>query len=447
MVREVDYSVFLNGKDTIRTNYGFKPLWIPDFLFDFQKVLVDWAIRIGRGALFEDCGLGKSPQQLVWAENVVRKTKGNVLILAPLAVSSQTVKEGEKFGIQVRRTRQGEIHKGINITNYQRLSYYKPEDFAGVVCDESSILKNFDGKTRRHVTEFLQKMEYRLLCTATPAPNDFMELGTSSEALGGMTRNSMLGMFFVNDGENTQQWNLKGHAKKGFWTWVSSWARAVRKPSDIGFKDGKFELPPLKIESHVVESTTPSGRFFPSIAQTLEDQRKEKRKTIEERCQRVAKILPKDRPCIVWCQLNDESARLTELIPGAVEVKGSDSDDQKEERLGNFSNGKIRVLVTKPSIACFGLNWQHCSDVSYFPTHSHEQYYQAIRRCWRFGQLNPVTCHMVYTESEASVFSNMIRKERRSIELYDGITRWMNESIKKTKIETHSTKIEVPSWL
>ena len=275
-----------------------------------------------------------------------------------------------------------------------------------------------------------------------------MELGTSAEALGVMTRNSMLGMFFTNDGESTQQWRLKGHAKKRFWQWLASWARAVRKPSDLGYDDGKFQLPPLEVKLHKVKSKVKYG-LFPRLAATLSEQRQEKRDSLQVRCERVVEVLPRDRPCLAWCQLNDEADLLTDLIPDAVQVAGGDDDDVKEERLNAFALGQIRCLVTKPSIASFGLNLQVCADMGYFPTHSHEQYYQAIRRCWRFGQKNQVTVHLVYSEAEANVLSNMLRKERGADELYTSILRHMGEfqQEKKTERNNGDLKVEVPSWL
>ena len=727
--------------DTITAIYYIRT----DCFYDIH--VPEFGNYFANGIVSHNCGLGKTPQQLVWAENVVRKTKGNVLILTPLAVAQQTIREGDKFGIKATLTRTGQVHKGINVTNYQQLAKFYSSDFSGVVCDEcfpagtqvdsvdidnnvvpryiedirpgdkilnasgvdrvkatakrrvdgaviiqvrgsritcsinhpfltlhgwrsakylqagdylvetetamclvrgdfpakvhgeqvcpflrkvllqqmedvsprtsfentqhgdvqenievpfkvdekfrsegscpkkalskseggkryrldgspsvsqvrvgrrlgtglhntsrcqieggneergddllqgrlgiaaievrhrsrwqqsqgfcenegrrdkgrtirtvrvesvevlesddprleryrdadgslyfydleaerhpsfsvkgilvhnSSILKNFDGKTRRAVTDFLAKVPYRLLCTATPAPNDFMELGTSSEALGQMGRNSMLGMFFTNDGESTQQWRLKGHAKKRFWQWMATWARAVRKPSDLGYDDARFTLPPLEMVRHKLPSKPLPGFLLPRLATTLNEQRGEKRRSLEVRCQLVAEALPKKGPGLVWCQLNHEGDMLEKVVPDAVQVSGSDPDEVKEERLNDFSAGKIRVLVTKPSIACFGLNWQHCSEVAYFPTHSHEQFYQAIRRCWRFGQNNTVRCHLVYSESEGMVLSNMLRKERQSQEMYDGIVREMGEAVQKQRENNSHLKVEVPEWL
>lgn len=445
----VSYQEFLAAKTPARKAFGFSPVYIPDFLFDFQKDLVEWAIKQGRCGLFESCGAGKTIQFLVWAENIIRKTNGNVLVLSPLAVAPQTVKEAEKFGIEAKRSKQGQVHRGITVTNYHRLEHYNPGDFVGVVADESSVLKHESSQTRKAVTRFLREVPYRLLCTATPAPNDYMELGTSSEALGVMGRNQMLGMFFTNDGESTQQWRLKGHAKKRFWQWVASWARAIRKPSDLGYPDGKFKLPPLQVKLHKVESKIKEG-FFPKLARTLSEQRLEKRESLEKRCQKVAEVLPTDRPCLVWCQLNSEGNLLSKLISGAVQVAGSDSEDKKEETINAFASGQVRCLVSKPSICSFGLNLQSCADISYYPSWSHEQYHQAVRRCWRFGQKNPVTVNLVYSESESVVLNGMLQKERQSDELYSGILREMSEfqtDEQPVAKNGHVETIEVPSWL
>ncbi len=442
------YSKFLKTKGIKNSMQGFKPLWIPDFLYDFQKELVEWAIKKGRASLFEECGLGKTPQQLVWAQNIVQKTNRKVLILTPLAVSRQTKDESEKFGIEAHRCQEGKIKKGINIVNYERLHYFDPNDFIAVVCDESSILKNFEGKTRKQVTEFMYKIKYRLLCTATPAPNDFVELGTSSEALNEMTRMQMLGMFFTHAGNITSQWVLKGHAKKKYWQWVSTWARAIRKPSDLGYNNEKFKLPPLNIKQHIIKSNFDENSLFPSPAIGLNEQRAEKRRTLNQRCEKVAVLVPKKNSFLIWCQLNDEGDLLEKLIPDAVQISGSDCNDTKEEKLIGFSKGDIRVLITKPKIGGFGMNWQHCADMSFFPTHSHEQFYQCIRRCFRFGQKKKVNCHLVASNRESIIMQNMLRKERQSIELYNGIIREMSDfQLKKNQTKTKTKKVKVPIWL
>lgn len=390
---------------------------------------------------------GKSLIELVIAENMARKTKGNTLLLTPLAVGAQMLREAEKFGVKATRTKDGKVHKGINITNYQQLHKFNPKDFTCVIGDEGGVIKSFEGETRKLVTQFMAKVPYAYLLSAKPAPNDHMELGTSSEALGVMPRNQMLGMFFTNDGGTTQKWRLKGHAKKRFWQWVATWTRAVRKPSDLGdYDDSKYVLPELKINLCKVEATNRKG-FFPKLAVTLDEQRHEKRISLDRRCEEVVKRLPKDRPSIIWCQLNSEGDALTKAIDGAVQVTGSDSDDKKEELLNAFSLGQIQRLVTKAQIAGFGLNWQHCADIFYFPDHSHEKYYQAVRRSYRFGQKNRVNVNLIYTESEALVLSNMMRKERQSEELYAGICREVNAVIRQKEVKQETKEFNLPTWL
>ena len=445
----MSYKTFLKSKETKTYMDGFDPVWMPDFLFDFQKDLTTWAIQKGKAALFEDCGLGKTPQQLVWAENIRRKTKGNVLILTPLAVSQQTVKEGGKFDIEVRQTQSGKVYNGINVTNYERLDNYNPKDFEAVVLDESSILKNFDGKTRKKLTEFALSIDYRLLCSATPAPNDFTELGTSAEILGYMKYKQMLGMFFTHKAQGNNKWSIKGHAKRKYWQWISMWARAIRKPSDIGYENKAFKLPKMTLKNITVESKAKKGMLFPTHAITLNDQRKERKNTIHERCQKVKEVLPDNEHCLIWCNYNDESTLLSSIIKDAVEVKGSDKNTVKEQRLVDFTNGKIRVLVTKPSIAGWGLNWQHCHNMTFFPTHSYEQFYQAVRRCWRFGQKEKVICNLISSQSERPVLDNMMGKERKAEEMFNGIIREMEEfqKHKQKPIKIENQKMEIPSWL
>lgn len=451
MVKEqkISYQKFLKNKNFKNEMRGFTPIWMPDFLFDFQKELVDWSIRKGQSALFEDCGLGKTPQQLVWSQNIIEKTNGNVLIITPLAVSYQTMREAEKFRLKANRTQKGKVYKGINITNYERLKEFSPNDFAGVVCDESSILKNFDGKLRRQITDFLNKIQYRLLCTATPAPNDFMELGTSAEALSMMTRSQMLGMFFTNVNEAAEKWVIKGHAKKRFWQWVSTWARAIRKPSDIGFDDKKFKLPKLNIIKHSLESNIRGRTLMPVPARTLNEQRDERRDTLDKRCNFVSEIIPKNESCIIWCHLNDEGDLLEKIITDTAQISGRDSDESKENKLIDFVKGNIRVLITKPKIAGFGMNWQHCSFITFFPTHSYEQFYQSVRRCWRYGQKNEVKCHIVSTQRESLVVTNMIRKERQANEMYSGIIREMSNFQNKKEIinDNKVERIQLPKWM
>jgi hypothetical protein len=444
----MDYQTFLNNKRQMERNSGFEPLWMPEFLYDFQVPLVEFAIQRGLALLAEDCGLGKTPQELVWAENMLRHSNRPGLILTPLAVAKQFVREGNKFGLEVHHARDGVLKKGINVTNYQQLHKFNPADAGWLVCDESGCLKHHDAKTRKLVAEFSAKIPYVLLGTATPAPNDFMELGNSAEVLRVMKYTQMLAMFFTHDGKQTSAWRLRGYAKKRFWQWMATWARALRKPSDLGFDDNKFKLPPLNMQQHTVASVPQPGCFWAEEARSLAEQRQERRSTLQARCECVASLVPKDRPFIAWCHLNAEGDLLESLIPDAVQVAGCDSDDAKEEKLEAFSTGQIQRLVTKPIIAGFGLNWQHCSDISVFPSHSWEQWYQLVRRCWRFGQQREVTANVVSSEAESRVLENMIRKERQGEEMYDGIIREMTPYQRSDQITTKQLiPTEVAGWL
>jgi len=447
---------------------GFEPVWMPDFLFGFQRHLVEWAIWQGRGAIFADCGLGKTPMQLVWAENVVRRMNRPVLIATPLAVGQQLRREGEKFGVECTLSRDGKIPSGAKIvtTNYERIHLFDPADFCGMVCDESSILKNFDGVRKAEVTEFLRTLPYRLLCTATAAPNDYTELGTSSEALGLMGHLDMLNRFFRNQQNTTdtrgrwkghsapriwegKQWRFKGHAEGPFWKWVSSWARALRQPSDLGFDNADFDLEPYVEEIHTVRARSiPEGYLFEFPAVSLQEQRAERRRTLAERCEKAASLVNSTgEQALVWCHLNDESTLLEKLIDESKEVTGSHSDEIKEERLAAFANGDLRVLVTKPRIGAWGLNLQGCAHVVFFPSHSYEQFYQAVRRCWRYGQTRRVKVDIVATEGDLAVTKNLQRKAVAADRMFSSIVGYMDQS---TKIETgrkFKTKSEVPQWL
>jgi SNF2 family DNA or RNA helicase len=454
----MNYQDFLNSKYDYGSKTGFQPIFIPDSLYDFQKHIVDWAIRTGRAAIFADCGMGKTPMQLVWAENVLRQTNKPVLILTPLAVSEQTLQEGQKFGITCHKSREGENIKDIVITNYERLGYFNPVDFGGVVLDESSILKNFNGQRKREITQFMKAIPYRLLCTATAAPNDYIELGTSSEALGYMGFQDMLGRFFKNDNNNTTlrrmygeapKWRFKGHAERDFWRWVLSWAIAVRKPSDIGFNDDAFILPELIEEIHIVDAMRKNtGMLFNLPAADMAEQRQEKKDTIEDRCDKVADLVnDTGKPALVWCQLNDEGNLLEKLIPDARQVKGGDSPEKKEDLLIGFAKGDFRVLISKPKIGAWGLNYQHCSHITFFPTHSYEQYYQSIRRCWRFGQKNNVKVDIVMTEGERKIIDNMQRKAELADNMFQNLVSEMGNAKSISQIKKFNKEMELPKWL
>ena len=462
----MNYAAFLERKTQLDGEHGFTPVYLPDFLFPFQASLVEWAVRQGRAAIFADCGLGKTPMQLVWAENVRRKTGKPVLILTPLAVSYQTADEADKFGIEAVTSRDGSLPAAITITNYDRLHYFDRNALGGVVCDESSAIKSFDGVRRAAVTDFMRKMRYRLLCTATAAPNDYIELGTSSEALGYLGHMDMLSRFFIND-QNTSKpmvygrhrgqnfakiyervaWRFKGHAEEAFWRWVTSWARAMRRPSEYGYDDDGFVLPALEHREHVVVARTPrEDTLFDLPALGIREEREEARRTIAERCEQTAELLADADTAVAWCQLNAEGDLLTKLIDGAVQISGSDSPERKEEVLHAFSDGRIRVLVTKPIIGAWGLNWQHCNRMAFFPSHSYEQYYQAVRRSWRFGQERPVLVDIVTTEGGINALRNLRRKAVQADAMFTRLVEHMRESLSVERSLHFERKVEVPEW-
>jgi len=472
-----DYKDFLNAKTQLGERCGFDPVFMPDFLFPFQQALITWAIEKGRCAIFADCGLGKTLMQLVWCQNIIENTNGNVLILTPLAVGAQTVAEAFKFGIQALRSRDGKVMGRITVTNYEKLHLFNPSDFVGVACDESSIIKHATGATQKAVTRFMLKIPYRSLWTATAAPNDFTELGTSSEALGDLNNSDMLTRFFKQmDQKTTDQyekkintlekqanhfgkisfrvsqaingWRLKGHAHDHFWRWVCSWARACRKPSDIGFNDKGYELPLLIEREHMVKATTPpEGMLFTMPAFGLGEERDERRRTLNERCQLAADLVAHNRPAVVWCHMNNEGDMLEKIIPNSVQVKGSMDDDAKEAAYDSFTRQDKRVLILKPKIGAWGLNWQFCNHVVTFASHSYEQYYQATRRCWRFGQKNPVTVDIIASEGEVRIRENMTRKSALADRMFDELIKQMNHAVSLERVDKFTKKEVIPSWL
>ncbi len=463
------YAEFLESKTQLADGGGFAPLDIPSHLFPFQRVLTEWAVRQGRAGLFADCGLGKTPMELAWADNVRRFSGQPVLVVTPLAVGFQVVREAEKFGVEAAISRDGRVAGPITVTNYERLEKFHSSDFGGVVCDESSAIKSFDGVRRAIVTEFLRQIPYRLLGTATAAPNDYIELGTASEALGQLGYMDMLNRFFVNDQRTSdvrgrfqrrifgdhkvvqrpdKGWRFKGHAQDPFWRWVSSWARACRKPSDMGFPDDGFVLPPLEHRLHVVKARTlRDGELFDMPALGLDEEREELRRTIEERCEAAAECAKGNESVVLWCNLNDEGKLLRKLIPDAVEISGSDEVEAKEAKLRDFSQGNTRVLITKPKIGGWGLNWQHCHRVVFFPSHSYEQYYQGVRRCWRFGQTRPVTVDMITTEGGSNALANLQRKAEQADAMFDALLLHMNDALRVKSGQEFEKAMEVPAWL
>jgi hypothetical protein len=473
---EMTYADFINRKTQASSDSGFSPVFMPDFLFPFQRSLVEWSVRKGRAAIFADCGLGKTPMQLVWAQNIVEKTNGRVLILAPLAVGFQTAKEAAKFGIEATQSRDGSLKSKITITNYEKLHLFNPEDFCGAVCDESSIIKHATGATQKAVTRFMLKLNYRSLWTATAAPNDFTELGTSSEALGELNNSEMLTRFFKQmDQKTTDQyekridnlekqakhfgkvsfrvsqaingWRLKGHSHDHFWRWVCSWARACRKPSDIGFYDIGYQLPDLMEREHIIKPTTPpDGMLFTMPAFGLSEERDERRRTLKDRCSLVAELVNHSKPAVVWCHMNNEGDALEAMIPNSVQVSGAMDDDAKEAAYNSFVDGDRRVLILKPKIGAWGLNWQFCNHVVTFASHSYEQYYQSIRRCWRFGQKSPVTVDIIASEGEQRVRDNMERKAKQADKMFEELVKQMNHAINIKRVEKETT-VTAPSWI
>lgn len=445
----MNYKAFLEAKAIIDPPTGIAgQVDLPSVMFPFQRDVTAWALKRGRGALFEGTGLGKSLQELVWGETVARETKREVIHFAPLAVTAQMQREAIKFGIEPQ-----------TIVNYQRMSHHDLPKAGGIILDESSILKSVDGHYRTALIEACADVPFRLAATATPAPNDFMELGNHAEFLGVMSYNDMLATFFVHDGGETQKWRLKGHAENEFWKWMASWAVMIRKPSDLGYSDDGYDLPPLEYHNHVVKvdfDPASSGTLFAMPAQSLSERIGARRESVEDRVAKAVSITPDDRPFVWWCNLNSESAALAKAIPGAVETKGSDDDATKERKLNDFSEGRTRVLVTKAGVAGFGMNWQHCADTGFVGLNdSWEQFYQAVRRFWRFGQNKPVNCHIVSAETEGAVVANIRRKEADAdrmaasmvMHMRDFSTREVRGLERDTPAYNPTNQMEIPTWM
>lgn len=454
-INVMDYEEFIKAKELTAVPCGFHVPTeeISADLFDFQAVIVQWALRKGRAAIFADTGLGKTGMQLTWAQHVADHTNGNVLILAPLCVAHQTVKEGDKFNVRVHYCRAQEgIRPGVNITNYEMLDKFDLSTFSGVVLDESSIIKNSTGATRNLIIDACQAVPYRLSCTATPSPNDFMELGNQVEFLGLMKMAEMLAMFFTHDGGETSKWILKGHGKSKFWEWMASWAVCIRNPADLGFDGSRYILPPMNLISHVVESD-PVDDLFAKPVVGLMERNQARKESIDERVAKIAEIVnASTEQWVIWCHRNEESEKLAKLIDGAKDVKGSDSVEQKESTIDAFTDGTLRVLITKPSIAGFGMNWQHCNHTAFVGlSDSWEQYYQSIRRFYRFGQQKEVFVHVVSAESEGAVVENIKRKDAQNIEMSEQMVGHMRlmmqkeifgSSIEKSEYRRDVTKTE-----
>lgn len=434
----MDYESFVSNKRRAEVATGHNPGELNQHLFDFQRAIVGWAVRRGRAAIFADTGLGKTLMQLSWAHEVAEHTGGKVLILAPLAVSDQTIEQGRSFGIEVGRVPQGEdipSDAGVWITNYERMDAIDFDSLSGLVLDESSILKAHDGKTRARIIDAAQSIPYRLSCTATPSPNDFEELGNQCEFLGVMTRTEMLATYFVNDTGDTGTWILKGWGKKRFWEWMGTWAVVVRNPSDLGFDGSRYELPGIKYIEHVIQTeSVPDGELFSRPAMGLAERRKAQRESIEARCRALADVVNSDpnEPWLIWCHLNDEAELLQSLIPGSVNVQGSDKPEVKSSRMMGFSHGTLRVLISKPSICGFGMNWQQCARIAFVGLDdSFEKFYQAVRRCYRFGQKRQVEVHLFTAENEGQILVNLKRKEVQHHQMSANMIEHMKEIMDK----------------
>ena len=436
----MNYEEFIKSKKHLLGSFGFEPNYIPDMAFDFQREIITRAVKKGRIAVFADTGLGKTLIQLSIAQNVVNHTKGKVLILTPLAVAFQFILEAEKMGItDIEYSKDGNHTKSIVICNYERLHYFNNEDFKGVVLDESSILKNFDGKIKNQITSFVKKLPYRFLSTATPSPNDFIELGTSSEALGYMGYMDMLGKFFKNNQGSIakqkrqigEKYYLKPHAEISFFAWVNQWSIMIKMPSDIGYSNERYNLPKLINNTHIIKNNSLLDckgqiQMFNVIAKSFQEVRHEQKQTIEDRCKKAVE-LAKGKTSVYWVNLNDESSLIKQLDTEAVEILGSMSIEKKEKILLDFAQGKIKRIITKAKMTGMGLNWQHCNHSVFFPTYSYEQYYQAIRRFWRFGQKNEVTIDMVISDGQTRVLEALKQKTQKAIDLYENLTKNVNQ--------------------
>lgn len=444
------YEDFLERKKHSSIDYGIKPIFLPDKMFDYQKHVSEYAIKKGRCAVFLDTGLGKTIIELTIATNYIKETNKPVLIITPLAVAFQFIKEAEKFGIDdISYSKDGSFKTKIVVCNYERLDKFNANDFDCVILDESSILKNFDGAIKGQVTAFLKKVKYRYLFTATPSPNDYIELGTSSEALGYLGYMDMLTKFFKNNQNNVaklsqiskarqgEEWYLKPHAEKDFWQWVASWSISCRQPSDLGYSNERHILPNLYEIQTIIKNSNPLAingqtQMFNLPAIGFAEIKAEVRATIKERCE-MAVEKSNNHPCSVyWVNLNDEAKLISELDKSASEVKGNMDIDEKEEILLAFSNGQIKKLITKTSITAFGLNWQHCNHTTYFPTYSYEQYYQAIRRFWRFGQTKDVTCDLILSDGQTKIMESLLIKKYKAVKMFETLTSQTNSDFKIT---------------
>lgn len=454
----MEYKDFILNKKHSIGDSGINPNFIPDDMFDYQKYVTEHLCKRGRAAGFLDTGTGKTIIEITIAHNFVKHTNKPVLIITPLAVAFQFIKEAEKFGIDdIMYSKDGKYNTKIVICNYERLSKFNSSDFDCVILDESSILKNFDGAIKNEINIFLKKVKYRYLFTATPSPNDFIELGTSSEALGYMGYTDMLGKYFSNR-ENVikaqnihNKFYLKPHAKEDFFEWVSSWSITMRKPSDLGFSDEKFILPKLIKNYHSVVNDKnwiikDQIFMFNQSVKTMSEVRQEQKMTVENRCNKAVELSNKHDTSVYWCNFNKEAELLGNLDNTAYEIKGSMNLDKKEEILLAFSKGEIKKLITKPKMTAFGLNWQHCNHTVYFPTYSYEQYYQSIRRFWRYGQKREVIVDLVHSDGQRRVMESLEKKTKKAIELFDKLNKTINKKL-IDKSKSFNQKIIKPSFM
>jgi len=443
-----DYQAFIESKLQLHEPVGFAPSDLFSYaLFDFQAAIVDWSVKRGRAAIFADTGLGKTRMQLAWSDQVARHTGKPVLILAPLCVAQQTVREAERMGIadcRYARTKALVIGARIVVVNYEMLEHFSAVDFGGVMLDESSILKAFEGKTKQAIIDRFCHTDYRLSCTATPSPNDYMELGNQAEFLGIMSRTEMLAQFFIHDGGDTSKWRLKGHGKTRFWEWLATWSVCIRNPDDLGFDGSRYLLPPLQTFQHTVNAPfVPDDQLFSTVALTLNDRRAAKRVSMADRVKAAADLVNGNNEYwIVWCHLNAESKALTKAIPGSVEVTGAMSQAEKESRIMGFVSGETRVIISKSSIMGFGLNLQHCARMVFVGLDdSYEAYYQAVRRCYRFGQQREVQVHIVSSEGEGAILKNIERKQAQATEMSQSMVGHMREFSQKEIFGSHRKTI------
>jgi len=455
----MSYADFIKNKTHTTGNFGFEPIWMPESAFDFQQHIITKALRKGRIGVFADTGLGKTLISITLAENIIRKTNKRVLILTPLAVAFQFIKEAERIGVDdIEHSKDGKFTKNIVVCNYERLHLLNPDDFVCVILDESGILKNFAGKTRDAIVAFIKRVPYRFLSTATPSPNDFIELGNSSEALGYMGYMDMLTKFFKSNQNSADSNNrnigekfyLKPHAERDFFAWVNQWSIMVKNPSDLGFSDSNYELPALHLNKHMVHNSETwciddQASLFAMPAKSMTEVREEQKLTVKERCEKAVQLAD-GKTSVYWCNLNDESALLSELDRDAVEIIGGMSIDKKEDILQSFASGDIKRLITKARMTSMGLNWQHCNHTVFFPTWSYEQYYQSIRRFWRFGQKSEVVCDMVISEGQERVLEALEQKTQKAIELYSNLVEAANRDFSFTKKEFNQS-IQLPGFL